>query len=77
MPPPDSTDPPTRTRVSRLVQPRNGLFWLLLAVNLLSLVLGWLVRTHPMPPLLAVAVTVFAVGNAGLGAVLAWRLMRS
>ena len=81
--PPSSTDhtdsrkTPPKTRLSRLVQPRNGLFWLLLAVNLLSLLLGWLVRAHPMPPVLAVLVTVFALGNAGLGAALAWRLMRS
>lgn len=64
-------------KVSRLYQPRNPLFWIMLALNLLSLVLGWITRTHTLTVVGGVLVTAFAIGNALLGTYLAWRLMRS
>ncbi len=63
--------------VKRLYQPRNPLFWIMVALNLLSAVLAWLTRTHSLDVLAGVIVTGFAVGNALLGTYLAWRLMQS
>jgi hypothetical protein len=64
-------------KVARLYQPRNPLFWIMVALNLLSAVLAWLTRTHSLDALASVIVMGFAVGNAVLGTYLAWRLMQS
>jgi hypothetical protein len=64
-------------KVTRLYQPRNPLFWIMLALNLLSAVLAWLTRAYSLDALGSVLVTAFAVGNALLGTYLAWRLMQS
>ena len=64
-------------QLSRIYQPRNPLFWIMLALNLLSLVLAWLTRTYSLTALGCILVTAFAIGNALLGTYLAWRLVRS
>lgn len=64
-------------KVTRIYQPRNPLFWIMLVLNLLSAILAWLTRTYPLDALGSVLVTVFAVGNALLGTYLAWRLMHT
>lgn len=63
--------------LARLYQPRNPAFWLILVLNGLSAILAWLVRTYEMAFLPGLIVTAFAIGNAVLGAWLAWRLIRS
>jgi hypothetical protein len=64
-------------KVSRLFQPRNPFFWIMLALNLLSLVLGWITRSYSLGAVGGLLVTAFAVGNALLGTFIAWRLMHS
>lgn len=64
-------------KLSRLYQPRNPLFWIMLALNLLSLVLAWLTRSYSLTITGSILVTAFAVGNGLLGTYLAWRLIRS
>jgi hypothetical protein len=64
-------------KVSRLYQPRNPLFWIMLALNLLSLVLGWMTRNYAFSAAGTILIMVFAVGNAALGTYLAWRLVNS
>ena len=64
-------------KLGRLFQPRSPLFWMMVALNLLSAVLAWLVRTHTLDTAGSLLVGVFAVGNAVLGTYLAWQLMRS
>lgn len=64
-------------KLSRLYQPRNPLFWLMVALNLLSMVLGWLMHTHFPGVFVSLVIVVFAIGNAILGAVLMWRLVNS
>ena len=64
-------------KFARLYQPRNPLFGIMLALNLLSLVLGWITRTYPLDIVGSMLVTAFAVGNALLGTYLAWRLMHT
>ncbi len=63
-------------KLSRLWQPRNPAFWLMIAVNLLSTLLAWLARSYALAPLAALVVTGFAVGNAVIGMGLMWVLMR-
>lgn len=64
-------------KLSHLYQPRNPRFWLMLALNLLSMALGWITHTYTLLPPAALAITVLAVTNAVIGAVLAVHLMRT
>lgn len=63
-------------KVSRLFQPRNPVFWLMLVLNALSTALAWIVHNRPLSTLGTLLVSGFAIGNAVLGSWLAWRLMR-
>jgi hypothetical protein len=64
-------------KLTRLYQPRNPLFWIMLVLNLFSVVLSWITRSYSLDVLGSLLVTAFAVGNGVLGAYLAWRLVRS
>jgi len=77
--PPKAYSPGTLTlmKLSRLYQPRNPLFWLMLVLNLLSMVLSWVSHTQSPGVLVSLVIVVFAVGNAVLGAFLMWRLVNS
>lgn len=61
---------------SRIYQPRNPLFWLMLVLNGLSPLLAWVVHNRPLNAMATLVVTCFAIGNALLGMWLAWRLLR-
>ena len=64
-------------KISRLFQPRNPLFWMLVVLNLLSMVLSYLAQNYTLSTLGSLIVIVFAVLNAILSAGLAWRLVKS
>ncbi len=64
-------------KLSRLFQPRNPLFWMMLALNALSTMLVWIVHNRPLSTFAMLIVAVFAIGNALLGTWLAWRLVRT
>jgi hypothetical protein len=64
-------------KITRIYQPRNPLFWIMVALNLLSAALGWITHTTPLGALGSVVVTGFALGNAVLGTFLVWRLANS
>ena len=49
----------------------------MLALNLLSMVLGWVTHTLVPGVLVSLVIVVFAIGNAALGAFLMWRLVNS
>ena len=49
----------------------------MVALNLLSAGLGWITHTHVLGVVLSLLITFFAVGNAVLGAWMAWRLVNS
>lgn len=63
-------------KLSRLFQPRNPLFWIMLALNGLSPVLAWIAHNRPLNTWGVLVVSGFAIGNAVIGAWLAWRLLR-
>ncbi len=63
-------------KLSRLFQPRNPLFWLMLALNALSTALVWIVQNRPLNAWAMLVVGGFALGNALMGTWLAWRLVR-
>ncbi|MCC7309806.1 MAG: hypothetical protein IT510_00970 [Sulfuritalea sp.] len=63
-------------KLSRLWQPRNPAFWLMLAVNLLSTALAWIARNLELAPAVALTIAAFAIGNALLGLYLMYLLMR-
>lgn len=63
-------------KLSRLIQPRNPRFWLMLALNALSTLLAWVARSQPLSTLGTLLVLGFALGNAVLGMALMWGLLR-
>jgi hypothetical protein len=63
-------------KISRLYQPRNPRFWMMIVLNLLSTALAWIARSYDLLPLAALMVAGFAVANAVLGIRLALALMR-
>ncbi len=63
-------------KLTRLWQPRNPAFWLMVALNLLSTLLAWIVRSYELAPLAALMVAGFAVANALIGLGLMWLLLR-
>lgn len=64
-------------KLSRLFQPRNPLFWIMMALNALSMALVWLVQNRPLNTLGLVLVGGFALANALLGTWLGWRLLKA
>lgn len=66
-----------RMKLKRLYQPRNPLFWIMVILNLLSGVLGWITHTQTLGTFFSLLIMVFGVGNALLGTYLAWRLVNS
>ena len=64
-------------KIARLYQPRNPLFWTMVALNVLSALLAWITHNYTLGMLGSVLVTGFAFGNAVLGTALAWRLVNS
>jgi 4-hydroxybenzoate polyprenyltransferase len=68
---------PNMMKISRLIQPKNPLFWLLVALNLLSMALSYVAQNFPLNTLGTVLVVLTAIANAVLSAFLAWRLVNS
>ena len=66
----------TAMKLSRLIQPRNPLFWMMLALNALSAALAWIVHNRPLNTFAMIVVAVFALSNALIGTWLMWRLVR-
>ena len=63
-------------KLSRLFQPRNPLFWIMLSLNALSMVIGWLLHHRPLNTFGMLVLGGFALSNAILGTWLAWRLVK-
>lgn len=63
-------------KLSRLIQPRNPVFWLMLILNLLSSLLSWVLHTRELSTAPLLVVAFLALTNAVLGIWLAIRLMR-
>lgn len=66
----------TAMKWSRLIQPRNPLFWIMLALNALSAALAWIVQNRPLNTVAMIVVAMFALCNALMGTWLIWRLLR-
>lgn len=62
-------------KLSRLIQPRNPQFWLLIALNVLSSGISWILRTRDLPAALTWVLAGFALCNVVLGLWIAFRLM--
>jgi hypothetical protein len=63
-------------KLTRLFQPRNPLFWMMVTLNVLSTFLMWIVHNRPLSTFGMLVVGGFALCNALLGTWLAWRLVR-
>ena len=61
----------------QIYQPRNPLFWLMLALNALSYALMWIVQNRSLNTLGMLLVGGFALVNAVLGMWLLWRLAQT
>jgi hypothetical protein len=63
-------------KLSRLFQPRNPLFWLMLAFSVLSSACAWALRALPLSTLGLVLIGSVGLANALISLVLTWRLIR-
>lgn len=61
---------------SRLYQPRNPRFWLLIALNLFSTGISYILRSQDPPMLITLILAVFALANFVIGIRIALQLMR-
>ena len=66
----------TAMKLSRLYQPRNPQFWLLVVLNLLSTGISHVLRSHELPALITLLLAAFALGNFVIGIRIALNLMR-
>ena len=64
-------------KLYRLWQPRNLLFWLMLAFNGLSSLCAWVLRSQPLNTAGLLIVGTVALLNVGFGLVAAWKLMQT
>jgi hypothetical protein len=62
-------------KLSRLWQPRRGLFWVMVAFNALSSLGAWALRALPLEGALFAGVAVLALLNCAGGLWAAWRLL--
>ncbi len=62
-------------KLSRLFQPRNPQFWLLVVLNALSTAISFVLRAYALPLPVALLLAGFAIANVVLGLRIAWRLM--
>ena len=63
-------------KLSRLFQPRNPVFWLMVVFNLLSSVFAWSMRIEGIASALMFFFGLLALVNMVVGLLLAWRLLR-
>ena len=71
-----TTDTTTPAHWRRLWQPTRGVFWVMVALNLLSSGGAWLLRAVDLAPLAFGVVALLSMGNALVGLWLAARLWR-
>lgn len=64
-------------KLSRLIQPRNPLFWLLIITNGLSSAISFVMHAYPLPFGSMLVLAGFAIGNVVVGIIIALRLMAS
>lgn len=64
-------------KLSRLVQPRNPAFWLMIAFNVLSSLFAWGMRALPLTPVAQYVFAALALANVAMGILMAWRLLRT
>lgn len=62
--------------LSRLYQPRNPRFWLLVLLNLLSTGISYILRSQDLPMLITLVLAGFALANFMIGIRIALQLMR-
>ncbi len=64
-------------KLSRIFQPRNPTFWIMVALNFLSMVLSHISQTFALNTFGFVVVISLAILNALASTFLAWRLVNS
>lgn len=64
-------------KLLRMYQPKNPLFWIMLALNALSYALAWIVQNRALNTPGMLLVGGFALINAVLGMWLLWRLAQT
>jgi hypothetical protein len=64
-------------KLSRLFQPKNPQFWLLVTLNLLSLALSHIAQNYNLNTLGLTLLIIVNVINVALSSYIAWRLVNS
>ena len=63
-------------KLRRLWQPRNPLFWMMVAFNALSSLCSWALRALPLNNVGLLLVSAIALMNVCFGLLAAWKLMQ-
>jgi hypothetical protein len=64
-------------KLSRLYQPDNPLFWLLVVLNLLSTGITYILRSQDLATSITLVLAAFALANFAIGIRIALQLMRA
>ena len=64
-------------KLRRLWQPRNPLFWMMVAFNALSSLCSWALRALPLNNVGLLFVSAIALMNVCFGLLAAWKLMQA
>lgn len=67
---------PFAVKISRLYQPKNPQFWLLVLLNVLSSAISWLLHKQTLPVAAMLLLSAFALANFVLGLKIAMQLMK-
>lgn len=62
-------------KLSRLFQPRNPRFWMLIVLNVLSAAISYILRAYELPLTVALVLAAFAIANMVIGLRIAWHLV--
>lgn len=63
-------------KLSRLYQPKNPQFWLLVLLNALSSAISWILHKQTLPVAVTLLLSAFALANFVLGLRIAVQLMK-
>lgn len=63
-------------KLSKIYQPRNPQFWILILLNVLSTAISYVLRTHDLAPAVVFVLAFFALVNMIVGIRIALQLMK-
>lgn len=63
-------------KLSRLYQPKNPKFWIVIALNALSTAISFILQTQTLSTAVTLILAFFALANCVLGMMIGWMMVR-